>query len=40
VNYKVEDCRKLCGCQSNEIETRLGYFYGEEIIHRDNLVLL
>ncbi|OGO16022.1 MAG: glutamate 5-kinase [Chloroflexi bacterium RBG_16_48_8] len=40
VNYKVEDCRKLCGCQSNEIESRLGYFYGEEIIHRDNLVLL
>lgn len=40
VNYKVEDCRRLQGCQSNEIETRLGYFYGEEIIHRDNLVLL
>ena len=40
VNYGEEDCRELRGCQSNEIETRLGYFYGEEIVHRDNLVLL
>ncbi len=40
VNYKMDDCKKLSGHQSNEIETHLGYFYGEEIIHRDNLVLL
>jgi glutamate 5-kinase len=40
VGYKMEDCEKLSGCQSNEIETLLGYSYGEEIIHRNNLILL
>jgi len=40
VDYKVDDCKKLCGCHSNEIESRLGYFYGEEVIHRNNLILL
>jgi glutamate 5-kinase len=40
VSYNVADCQELRGCQSNEIEKILGYFYGEEIIHRDNLILL
>ena len=40
VEYKVDDCEKLRGCHSNEIESRLGYFYGEEVIHRNNLILL
>ncbi len=39
-NYNAVDCKKLCGLHSNEIEHRLGYFYGEEIIHRNNLILL
>jgi glutamate 5-kinase len=40
VDYKMDDCVKLQGCQSNEIQSLLGYFYGEEIIHRNNLILL
>jgi glutamate 5-kinase len=40
VNYNNLDCSKLCGRHSREIEDTLGYFYGNEIIHRNNLVLL
>ena len=40
VNYNNVDCSKLCGRHSREIENALGYFYGDEIIHRNNLVLL
>ncbi len=40
VNYNHQDCARLCGRQSHEIEPLLGYFYGDEIIHRSNLVLL
>jgi glutamate 5-kinase len=40
VNYNVDDCQVLCGCQSKDIESLLGYFYGDEIIHRDNLIIL
>ncbi len=40
VNYNVADCLRLCGVQSQEIESVLGYFYDEEIIHRSNLVLI
>jgi len=40
VDYCAQDCMKLCGCHSDEIEIRLGHFYGDEIIHRNNLVLL
>lgn len=40
VNYDARDCEKICGHKSDEIEKILGYFYGEEIIHRNNLVLL
>jgi glutamate 5-kinase len=39
-NYNATDCSRLCGLHSNEIEKNLGYFYGEEIIHRNNLFLL
>ena len=38
--YESEDCRRLSGLQSREIESALGYYYGDEVIHRDNLVLL
>lgn len=38
--YEARDCRKLAGRQSRQIETLLGYFYGDEIVHRDNLVLI
>jgi glutamate 5-kinase len=40
VNYKIDDIRKLAGNKSSEIESILGYFYGDEIVHRSNLVLM
>lgn len=40
VNYKADDIRRIARHQSHEIEPLLGYFYGEEVIHRSNLVLL
>ncbi|NUM43888.1 MAG: glutamate 5-kinase [Anaerolineales bacterium] len=40
VNYKADDIRRIARHQSYEIEAILGYFYGEEVIHRSNLVLL
>ncbi|GAB4578601.1 MAG: glutamate 5-kinase [Anaerolineales bacterium] len=40
VNYKADDIRRIARHNSSEIETILGYFYGEEVIHRSNLVLL
>lgn len=40
VNYHATDCQALAGHHSDEIITILGYHYGEEIIHRNNLVLV
>jgi glutamate 5-kinase len=39
-SYPSEDLAQLCGKQSAEIETLLGYTFGDEVIHRNNLVLL
>ena len=39
-NYGAEDVKKLCGVRSSRIEEILGYHYGDEVIHKDNLVLL
>jgi glutamate 5-kinase len=39
-NYDSEDLRKLCGIKSDRISEILGYSYGDEVIHRNNLVLL
>ncbi len=39
-NYTSADIRRISGLQSNRITDTLGYQYGEEIIHRNNLVLL
>ncbi len=38
--YSSVDLAIIAGCHSHEIEDRLGYTYGEEAIHRNNLVLL
>lgn len=38
VAYSSQDLRQLIGCKSGEIEGRLGYTYGDEAIHRNNLV--
>ncbi len=40
VNYESGDLARVRGRQSSEIETILGYTYGDEVIHRNNLVLL
>lgn len=39
-NYSAEEARRLMRHSSQEIETLLGYGGDEELIHRDNLVLL
>ncbi|HMD03644.1 MAG TPA: glutamate 5-kinase, partial [Candidatus Binatus sp.] len=40
VNYPASDVQKVAGRRSNEIPTLLGYKVADEIIHRDNFVLL
>ena len=40
VNYNSADLRLIVGSKSSEIEERLGYGYGAEVIHRNDLVLL
>lgn len=39
-NYDVDDVQQILGRQSDEIEAILGYAYGSEVVHHDNLVLL
>ena len=39
-NYSSSDIRKISGRKTTEIEGILGYKYSDEIIHRDNLVVL
>jgi glutamate 5-kinase len=40
VNYDVADVQRISGKQSEEIDNILGYAYGSEVVHHDNLVLL
>ena len=40
VNYNAEEARKIIGNSSNRIEDLLGYVDEQELIHRDNLILL
>jgi glutamate 5-kinase len=39
-NYSAADLERIRGCRSAEITTILGYNFGDEIIHRNNLVML
>ncbi len=39
-NYSSNDIAKIKGVHSRKIQTILGYDYGSEIIHRNNLVIL
>ena len=39
-NYGVVDVRNLGGVRASRFEEILGYHYGDEVIHKDNLVLL
>ncbi len=40
VNYNADEARRIMGSPSREIESLLGYQGDDELIHRDNLVLL
>ena len=40
VNYSSSDLALICGKQSTEIEAILGVEYDDEVIHRNNLVLI
>ena len=39
-NYAARDIGKIQGMNSELIEETLGYHYGQEVVHRNNLVLL
>jgi glutamate 5-kinase len=38
--YSAHEVRRLAGRQSQQIETTLGFSYGANIVHRDDLVLI
>jgi glutamate 5-kinase len=40
INYNYEDLLKIIGLQSQEIEQVLGYNYGMEVVHHNNLLFL
>jgi glutamate 5-kinase len=40
VNYSSDEVRRILGRKSSEIESILGYKYYDEVIHRDDLVLV
>ncbi len=40
VSYPAHDIRAFQGRRSSEIEEILGYTFGDEVIHRNNLVVL
>jgi glutamate 5-kinase len=39
-NYNAEELRRIAGLATWEIADRLGYSYCDEVVHRDDLVLL
>jgi glutamate 5-kinase len=39
-SYSSREVRQLLGSKSAQIEAILGYTYGEEVVHRDNLALV
>jgi len=38
--YDARDVRRLLGARSQEIESRVGHYQGDEVVHRDDLVVL
>ncbi|MBI5016587.1 MAG: glutamate 5-kinase [Deltaproteobacteria bacterium] len=40
VNYSAEETRRIAGLATWEIADRLGYDWGDEVVHRDDLVVL
>ena len=39
VNYGSADIKKIMGCRSSQIESKLGFKHDDEVVHRDNLVI-
>ena len=39
-NYSASDLERIKGCRSAEITQILGYHFGDEVIHRNNVVML
>ncbi len=39
-NYRSSDIARIRGLRSDRIQPTLGYHYGQEVVHRNNLVLL
>jgi glutamate 5-kinase len=39
-SYSSSDLEKIKGLKSADIEKTLGYRYGDEVVHRDDLVVL
>ena len=39
-NYRAEEVEALKGARSDRIRALLGAYYGDEVVHRDNLVVL
>jgi glutamate 5-kinase len=39
INYSLAELLRIMGKKTSEIEAVLGYKYGDEVVHRDNLVL-
>jgi len=40
VNYSADDIKTIIGFHSNKITEKLGYDYGAEVVHRNNLAVL
>ena len=40
INYSATELEKIRGLRSDQIESTLGYKYSDEVIHRDDLVVL
>ena len=39
-NYSAEDLELIKGCKTGQIEEKIGYKHYDEVIHRDNIVVL
>ena len=40
VNYDAKEIRKILGKKTGDVESVLGYIHTDEVIHRDNLVIM
>jgi len=39
-NYSSKEVKKIQGVQSSEIESKLGYGFGDEVVHHDNMTIV